>query len=100
MKGYAMSYNPYGGGIGSIVVVPSKPLVTSRRLGTSGYPLADTPSGRRERKHTRSRNDKVTSNLREAIYVAPTLSDDEQERLARLLTSDASHTPNLNVHNK
>ena len=95
-----MSYNPYGGGMGSIVVTPAKPLVTSRRLGTTGYRLADTLSGRRERKHTRSRNGKVTSNRREAIYVAPTLSDDEQARLARLLTSDESHTLNLNVHDK
>jgi hypothetical protein len=95
-----MSYNPYGGGMGSIVVTPAKPIATSRRLGTRGYRLADTLSGRRERKHTRSRNGKVTSNLREAIYVAPTLSEDEQERLARLLTSESTHTLNINVHNK
>ena len=95
-----MSYNPYGGGMGSIVVTPVKPIATSRRLGTRGYRLADTLSGRRERKHTRSRNGKVTSNLREAIYVAPTLSEDEQERLARLLTSESTHTLNINVHNK
>jgi len=95
-----MSYNPYGGGVGSIVVTPAKPLATSRRLGTRGYRLADTLSGRAVRKHTRSRNGKVTSNRREAIYVAPTLSDDEQARLARLLTSDSTHTLNLNVHEK
>ena len=95
-----MSYNPYGGGVGSIVITPAKPIATSRRLGTRGYRLADTLSGRRERKHTRSRNGKVTSNLREAIYVAPTLSEDEQERLARLLTSDSTRTLNLNVHEK
>jgi hypothetical protein len=86
--------------MGSIVVTPAKPIATSRRLGTRGYRLADTLSGRRERKHTRSRNGKVTSNLREAIYVAPTLSEDEQERLARLLTSESTHTLNINVHNK
>jgi hypothetical protein len=95
-----MSYNPFGGGVGSIVVTPAKPLATSRRLGTRGYRLADTLTGRAVRKHTRSRNGKVTSNRREAIYVAPTLSDDEQARLARLLTSDESHTLNLNVHDK
>lgn len=95
-----MSYNPFGGGVGSIVVTPAKPIVTSRRLGSNGYRLADTLTGRPVRKHTRSRNGKVTSNLREAIYVAPTLSDDEQARLARLLTSDSSHTLNLNVHDK
>ena len=86
--------------MGSIVVTPAKPIVTSRRLGSNGYRLADTLTGRPVRKHTRSRNGKVTSNLREAIYVAPTLSDDEQARLARLLTSDSSHTLNLNVHDK
>jgi hypothetical protein len=86
--------------VGSIVVTPAKPIVTSRRLGSNGYRLADTLTGRPVRKHTRSRNGKVTSNLREAIYVAPTLSDDEQARLARLLTSDSSHTLNLNVHDK
>ena len=95
-----MSYNPYGGGVGSIVITPAKPIATSRRLGTRGYRLADTLTGRRVRKHTRSRNGKVTTNLREAIYVAPTLSEDEQERLARLLTSESSRTINLNVHNK
>jgi hypothetical protein len=95
-----VSYNPFGGGVGSIVVTPAKPIVTSRRLGSNGYRLADTLTGRPVRKHTRSRNGKVTSNLREAIYVAPTLSDDEQARLARLLTSDSSHTLNLNVHDK
>jgi hypothetical protein len=95
-----MSYNPFGGGVGSIVVTPAKPLITSRRLGSRGYRLADTPSGRPVRKHARSRNGKVSSNLREAIYVAPTLSDDEQERLARLLTSDSTRTLNLNVHEK
>ena len=95
-----MSYNPFGGGVGSIVITPAKPIATSRRLGTNGYRLADTLSGRSVRKHTRSRNGKVTSNLREAIYVAPTLSDDEQARLARLLTSDSNRAININVHNK
>ena len=95
-----MSYNPFGGGVGSIVVTPAKPIVTSRRLGSNGYRLSDTLTGRPVRKHTRSRNGKVSSNLRKVIYVAPTLSDDEQERLARLLTSDSSRTLNINVHNK
>lgn len=95
-----MSYNPFGGGVGSIVITPAKPIVTSRRLGTNGYRLADTLTGRAVRKHTRSRNGKVTTNRREAIYVAPTLSDDEQERLARLLTSDSTRAININVHNK
>lgn len=95
-----MSYNPFGGSMGSVVSLRSKPIVTSRKLGTRGCRLADTPSGRPVRTHARSRNGKVTSNLREAIYVAPTLSEDEQERLARLLTSDSTRTLNLNVHEK
>jgi hypothetical protein len=89
--------NPYGGS-GSIVVVPVRPLVTSRRLGTVGARLHDTANGRR-RTATRPRNGSVTSNKVAPIY---TITLSEEEALARvkaLASSDTAHL-NLNVHNK
>lgn len=78
-----MSYNPYGGGSGSIVVTPSKPMVTPRRLGSAGARLTDTKHGKAVRfKRTRHA---VTTNRPKVERVLPTLSDDEQERLARAL---------------
>ena len=77
-----MTYNPYGG-LGSIVVTPSKPVVTSRRLGSAGWRLTDTTHGKAVRR-TRSRH-AVTTNRPKVERVLPTLSDEEQERLARAL---------------
>ena len=78
-----MAYNPYGGGSGSIVVTPSKPMVTSRRLGSAGARLTDTKHGKAVRfKRTRHA---VTTNRPKVERVLPTLSDEEQERLARAL---------------
>jgi hypothetical protein len=79
-----MTYNPYGG-LGSIVVTPSKPIVTSRRLGSAGWRLTDTKHGKAVRlKRTRPRH-AVTTNRPKVERVLPTLSDQEQERLARTL---------------
>jgi hypothetical protein len=81
-----MSYNPYGGGSGSIVVTPSKPMVTPRRLGTIGARLTDTQHGKAVRvKRTRPRH-AVTTNRPKVERVLPTLDDATQERLARALT--------------
>lgn len=77
-----MTYNPYGG-LGSIVVTPSKPVVTSRRLGSAGYRLSNTTHGKAIRK-TRTRH-AVTTNRPKVERVLPTLSDQEQERIARAL---------------
>ena len=77
-----MTYNPYGG-LGSIVVTPSKPIVTSRRLGSAGWRLTDTKHGKAVRK-TRPRH-AVTTNRPKVERVLPTLSDQEQERIARAL---------------
>ena len=77
-----MTYNPYGA-MGSIVVTPSKPIVTSRRLGSAGWRLTDTKHGKAVRK-TRQRH-AVTSNRPKVERVLPTLSEAEQERLAREL---------------
>ena len=77
-----MTYNPYGG-LGSIVVTPSKPIVTSRRLGSTGWRLTDTKHGKAVRR-TRQRH-AVTTNRPKVERVLPTLSEQEQERIARAL---------------
>ena len=91
-----MTYNPYGGS-GSIVVTPSKPIVTSRRLGSTGWRLHDTPNGRALK---RTRNGKVSSN-RKVIRELPTLDDDTALALVAKLatTNDTTHL-NLNIHDK
>lgn len=77
-----MSYNPYGG-LGSIVVTPRKVQATDRRLGTSGARLTDTKHGKAVRfKRTRHA---VTTNRPKVERVLPTLSEHEQERIARAL---------------
>jgi hypothetical protein len=78
-----MSYNPYGGGSGSIVVTPRKVQATDRRLGTQGARLTNTKHGKAVRR-TRPRH-AVTTNRPKVERVLPTLSDQEQERLARIL---------------
>lgn len=77
-----MTYNPYGG-LGSIVVTPSKPIVTSRRLGSAGWRLTDTKHGKAVRR-TRQRH-AVTTNRPKVERVLPTLDEATQERLAREL---------------
>jgi hypothetical protein len=78
-----MSYNPYGGGSGSIVVTPRKVQATDRRLGTTGARLTNTKHGKAVRL-TRTRH-AVTTNRPKVERVLPTLSEHEQERLARAL---------------
>ena len=78
-----MTYNPYGGGSGSIVVPPRKVQATDRRLGTQGARLTNTKHGKAVRR-TRPRH-AVTTNRPKVERVLPTLSDEEQERLARAL---------------
>lgn len=75
-----MTYNPYGG-LGSIVVTPSKPIVTSRRLGSAGWRLTDTKHG----KAVRRKRNTVTTNKPKVERVLPTLDEATQERLARAL---------------
>ena len=78
-----MSYNPYGGGSGSIVVTPRKVQATDRRLGTIGARLSNTKHGKAVRlKRTRHA---VTTNRPKVERVLPTLDDATQERLARAL---------------
>jgi hypothetical protein len=79
--------NPYGG-MGSIVMTPTRPLVTSRRLGSNGWRLHDTPSGRAIK---RTRNGKVSSNRKVTR---------ELRLVAKLATADTTHAPNLNIHDK
>ena len=80
-----MAYNPYGGGSGSIVVTPRKVQATDRRLGTQGARLTNTQHGKAVRiKRTRTRH-AVTTNRPKVERVLPTLSIEEQERLARAL---------------
>lgn len=96
LKGYDMS-NPYGGS-GSIVMTPTRPLVTSRRLGSNGWRLHDTPNGRA---YKRTRNGKVTSNRAKVERVLPTLDDDTALALvAKLATTNDTTAPNLNIHDK
>jgi hypothetical protein len=78
-----MTYNPYGGGSGSIVVTPRKVQATDRRLGTIGARLTNTKHGKAVRR-TRPRH-AVTTNRPKVERVLPTLSIEEQERLARAL---------------
>lgn len=88
--------NPYGGS-GSIVMTPTRPLVTSRRLGSSGWRLHDTPNGRA---YKRTRNGKVTSN-RKVTRELPTLDEATALALvAKLATTNDTHAPNLNIHDK
>jgi hypothetical protein len=78
-----MTYNPFGGGSGSIVVTPRKVQATDRRLGTIGARLTNTKHGKAVRR-TRTRH-AVTTNRPKVERVLPTLSEQEQERLARAL---------------
>jgi hypothetical protein len=79
-----MTYSPYGAK-GSIVVTPRKVHASDRRLGTIGARLTDTKHGKAVRiKRTRSRH-AVTTNRPKVERVLPTLSDHDQERLARAL---------------
>ena len=77
-----MTYSPYGAK-GSIVVTPHKTQATDRRLGTVGARLTNTKHGKAVRL-TRTRH-AVTTNRPKVARVLPTLSDHEQERLARIL---------------
>ena len=77
-----MTYSPYGG-LGSIVVTPRKVHASDRRLGTIGARLTDTKHGKAVRR-TRPRH-AVTTNRPKVERVLPTLSIEEQERLARAL---------------
>ena len=79
-----MTYSPYGAK-GSIVVTPHKVQASDRRLGTIGARLTNTQHGKAVRiKRTRPRH-AVTTNQPKVARVLPTLSDQEQERLARTL---------------
>jgi len=91
-----LTYNPYGS-MGSIVVTPSKPIVTSRRLGSAGWRLTDTKHG----KAMRRKRNAVTTNKPSVERVLPTLDDDTALAIVRnLTTADTSATLNLNVHDK
>jgi len=57
--------------------------VTSTRLGSRGWRLSDTKQGKAVRR-TRPRH-AVTTNRPKVARVLPILSDQEQERLARIL---------------
>lgn len=93
-----MTYNPYGS-MGSIVVTPSKPIVTSRRLGSAGWRLTDTKHGKAVRR-TRQRH-AVATNKPKVERVLPTLDDDTALALvAKLATVNDTTQPNLNVHDK
>lgn len=89
--------NPYGGS-GSIVMTPTRPLVTSRRLGSTGWRLHDTPNGRAFK---RTRNGKVTSNRPKVERVLPTLDEATALALvAKLATTNDTTQLNLNIHDK
>lgn len=90
-----MTYNPFGGS-GSIVMTPIRPMVTSRRLGSTGWRLHDTPNGRA---HKRTRNGKVTSN-RKVTRELPTLDEATALALVAKLATAEVTTLNLNIHNK
>lgn len=73
--------------------------VTSTRLGSRGWRLSDTTHGKAVRR-TRPRH-AVKSNMPKRERVLPILSDQEQERIARTLTTaSTSGTINLNIHDK
>jgi len=92
-----MTYNPFGG-LGSIVVTPSHPIVTSRRLGSTGWRLHDTPNGRAFK---RTRNGKVKSNRNKVERVLPTLDEATALALvAKLATAETAPHLNLNIHDK
>lgn len=60
--------------------------VTDTRLGSRGWRLHDTPNGRAiKRVKAKRPRHKVTTNKPKVARVLPTLSDQEQERLARIL---------------
>ena len=89
--------NPYGGS-GSIVMTPTRPLVTSRRLGSTGWRLHDTPNGRAFK---RTRNGKVTSNRPKVTRELPTLDEATALALvAKLATTNDTTQLNLNIHEK
>ena len=91
-----MTYNPYGG-LGSIVVTPSKPIVTSRRLGSAGWRLTDTKHGKAVRRTRHA----VATNRPKVERVLPTLDDDTALALvAKLATTNDTTQPNLNIHDK
>ena len=90
-----MTYNPFGGS-GSIVVTPIRPIVTSRRLGSTGWRLHNTPNGRAIK---RTRNGKVTSN-RKVTRELPTLDEATALALVAKLATAEVTTLNLNIHNK
>lgn len=93
-----LTYNPYGA-MGSIVVTPPKPIVTSRRLGSAGWRLTDTKHGKAVRR-TRQRH-AVTTNRPKVERVLPTLDDDTALALvAKLATTNDTTQPNLNIHDK
>jgi len=87
--------NPYGGS-GSIVMTPIRPLVTSRRLGSTGWRLHDTPNGRA---YKRTRNGKVSSN-RKVTRELPTLDEATALALVAKLATAEVTTLNLNIHDK
>lgn len=85
--------------MGSIVVTPPKPIVTSRRLGSAGWRLTDTKHGKAVRR-TRQRH-AVTTNRPKVERVLPTLDDDTALALvAKLATTNETTQPNLNIHDK
>jgi hypothetical protein len=89
--------NPYGGS-GSIVMTPIRPIVTSRRLGSTGWRLHDTPNGRAFK---RTRNGKVTSNRPKVARELPTLDEATALALvAKLATAESAPHLNLNIHDK
>jgi hypothetical protein len=78
-----MTYNPYGGGSGSIVVTPRKVHASDRRLGTIGARLTNTKHGKAVR--LKRPRHAVTTNRPKVERVLPTLDEATQERLARAL---------------
>lgn len=77
-----MTYSPFGAK-GSIVVTPRKVHASDRRLGTIGARLTDTKHGKAVR--IKRPRHAVTTNRPKVERVLVTLSDQEQERLARTL---------------
>ena len=78
-----MSFSPYGAQ-GSIVVTPSKPLVTERRIGSRGARLSDTEQGRAVRFSVpRSRNGEVTTNMPRREKILPVIDEAQAEEIMR-----------------